>query len=81
MGRARCKQLCASCHVLDPSVRRTGLAHALWIFHRRPRRSDKGRRKRNFQVHAWRESNGKVVIGESEVAYIPLTTGGNDVVL
>jgi hypothetical protein len=34
-----------------------------------------------FQAHAWLESDGTVVIGESEVAYVPLTTaGGNDTV-
>lgn len=27
-----------------------------------------------FQAHAWLESDGKVVIGESEVPYIPLAT-------
>ena len=70
VGRARCKHLYALCHVLEPSARRTGLAHALWIFHRRPRRSDKGGWKRKtFQAHAWREGNGTAVIGESEVAY------------
>jgi hypothetical protein len=34
-----------------------------------------------IQAHAWPESGGKVVIGESEVAYVPLTRAGNDVVL
>ena len=34
-----------------------------------------------IQAHAWLESDGKVVIGESEVAYVPLTRAGNDVVL
>jgi hypothetical protein len=34
-----------------------------------------------IQAHAWLESGGKVVIGESEVAYVPLTKAGNDVVL
>ena len=29
-----------------------------------------------FQAHAWLESDGKVVIGESEVAYVLLTTTG-----
>ena len=37
--------------------------------------------KGTFQAHAWLESGGKVVIGESEVAYVPLTTGGNDVAI
>ena len=32
--------------------------------------------KGTFQAHAWLESNGKMVIGESEVAYMPLTTEG-----
>jgi hypothetical protein len=32
--------------------------------------------KGTFQAHAWLESNGTVVIGESEVAIIPLTKGG-----
>ena len=27
-----------------------------------------------FQAHAWLESDGKVVIGETEVPYVPLTT-------
>jgi len=34
-----------------------------------------------IQAHAWLESGGKVVIGESEVAYVPLARAGNDVVL
>jgi hypothetical protein len=34
-----------------------------------------------IQAHAWLESDGKVVIGESEVAYVPLTRAGNDAVL
>jgi hypothetical protein len=34
-----------------------------------------------IQAHAWLESDGKVIIGESEVAYVPLTRAGNDVVL
>jgi len=33
---------------------------------------DKG--KAPFQAHAWLESNGTVVIGESAVNYVPLTT-------
>jgi hypothetical protein len=37
--------------------------------------------KGTFQAHAWLESDGKVVIGESEASYIPLTTAGNDIVL
>jgi Transglutaminase-like superfamily len=27
-----------------------------------------------FHAHAWLESDGKVIIGESEVPYVPLTT-------
>jgi Transglutaminase-like superfamily len=34
-----------------------------------------------FQAHAWLESDGKVVIGQSEQPYVPLTTAGSDVVL
>ena len=37
--------------------------------------------KGTFQAHAWLESGGKVVIGESEVAYVPLTRAGNDVAI
>ncbi|MGA3359324.1 MAG: lasso peptide biosynthesis B2 protein [Halobacteriota archaeon] len=37
--------------------------------------------KGTFQAHAWLESEGKVIIGESEVAYVPLTTEGNAAVL
>jgi len=40
-----------------------------------------GEGKGMIQAHAWLESDGKVVIGESEVSYIPLTTGGSDAVL
>ncbi len=37
--------------------------------------------KRTFQGHAWLESDGRVVIGESDVVYVPLTTRGEDFVL
>jgi len=35
--------------------------------------------KETFEAHAWLESNGKVVIGESEVGYVPLTKAGNEI--
>jgi hypothetical protein len=37
--------------------------------------------KGTFQAHAWWESDGKVITGESKVAYVPLTVGGSEVAL
>jgi hypothetical protein len=34
-----------------------------------------------FQAHAWMESDGKIVIGESEGAYVSLISGGKEAVL
>jgi Transglutaminase-like superfamily len=34
-----------------------------------------------FQAHAWLESDGKVLIGASEVAYVALAIGGKAVKL
>ena len=43
-----------------PTIVRIGVTNA----------SEKGN---SFQAHAWLESNGKMVIGQSDVAYVPLT--------
>jgi len=43
-----------------PTIVRIGVTNA----------SEKGNA---FQAHAWLESNGKMVIGQSDVAYVPLT--------
>jgi Transglutaminase-like superfamily len=36
----------------------------------------KGEGKGTFQAHAWPEIDGKMVLGESEVAYVPLSPTG-----
>jgi len=80
-GRASRQRLCAQCHVLDPSARRTGLAHALWISRRRPRRVTKVDGKGTFQAARVAGERWQGGYRESEVAYVPLTTGGNDVAI
>jgi len=62
---------------VTPPARWLRPARVLRVSFHCSRWADEGARKEDFQVQAWLEIDGKMVLGESEVAYVPLSPTGS----
>jgi len=61
---------------VTPPARWLRPARVLRVSFHCSRWADEGARKEDFQAQAWLEIDSKMVLGESEVAYVPLTPTG-----
>jgi len=74
--RGGIKELTSPGIAFTPRARWRPPALVLRISLRCSRWADEGARKEDFQVQAWLETDDKMVLGESEVAYVPLSPTG-----